>query len=40
MLTTRRVSPKRIAEATTRSRDAADYMQRLQSVIQTYAQGA
>jgi hypothetical protein len=40
MLSTRRVSPKRIAEATKRAEDAAAYMQRLQSVIQTYAQGA
>jgi hypothetical protein len=38
MLTTRRVSPKRIAEATQRAADAAAYMQRLQKVIQSFAQ--
>lgn len=38
MLTTRRVSPKRIAEATQRVADAAAYMLRLQKAIQSYAQ--
>lgn len=38
MLSTRRVSPKRIAEATEKSAEAAAYMQRLQKVIQSFAQ--
>ena len=38
MLSTRRVSPKRIALAAESAKNAAAYMERLQSVIQSFAQ--